>query len=178
MMIFAAEDIGLADPEALRMAVACATGFDYVGMPEGRFLLSECCLYLATAPKSNSTLAFFNALKHVEEELSAEPPDHLKDANRDAKGLGHGAGYKYPHAYEAHYVPEQYLPSAMQGTYFYEPGEIGYEREVVKRLAYWRSRDRGEDIRKRVARYGRTADRARDEGAGASPAHDEDPESD
>ncbi len=146
MLIFAAEDVGLADPRALQMVVATATGFDYVGMPEGRFLLSECCLYLATAPKSNSTMAFFDALRFVEEERTGEVPDHLKDANRDAKGLGHGQGYKYPHAYRSHFVPQQYLPEEMQGTFFYQPGTIGYEREVAERVAAWRRRgESGED---------------------------------
>lgn len=139
MTIFAAEDIGLADPRALQMAVSCAQGFDYVGMPEGRFLLSECCLYLATAPKSNSTMAFFKALDHVEKERAGDVPDHLKDGNRDAEGLGHGKGYKYPHAYRSHFVPQQYLPDDMQGTFFYDPGNQGYETEVSERLARWRA---------------------------------------
>ena len=138
MLIFAAEDIGLADPRALQIAAATAQAFDYVGMPEGRFLLSECCLYLATAPKSNSTMGFFDALRYVNEEWTGDIPDHLKDANRDAEGLGHGKGYKYPHAYRSHFVPQQYLPDAMQGTFFYNPGAIGYEKEVAERLAAWR----------------------------------------
>jgi putative ATPase len=140
MIIFAAEDIGLADPRALQMAVSAAQGFDYVGMPEGRFLLSEACLYLATAPKSNSTMAFFKALDHVESERAGDVPNHLKDANRDAEGFGHGKGYKYPHAYREHFVPQQYLPDEMQGTYFYEPGPLGYETEIAERIAEWRSR--------------------------------------
>lgn len=139
MTIFAAEDIGLADPRALQMTVSCAQGFDYVGMPEGRFLLSQCCLYLATAPKSNSTMAFFKALDHVEKERAGDVPDHLKDGNRDAEGLGHGKGYKYPHAYRSHFVPQQYLPDEMQGTFFYDPGNQGYETEISERLARWRA---------------------------------------
>jgi len=145
MLIFAAEDIGLADPGALQMAVATAQGFDYVGMPEGRFLLSECCLYLATAFKSNSTMAFFDALRVVEEERTGDVPDHLKDANRDAEGLGHGQGYKYPHAYRSHFVPQQYLPDEMQGTFFYKPGSIGYEKEIGARVAAWRARGDSEE---------------------------------
>ena len=154
MIIFAAEDIGLADPRALQMAVSCAQGFEYVGLPEGRFLLAECCLYLATAAKSNSTYSFFDALRYVEEEQSADVPDHLKDANRDAKGLGHGEGYKYPHAYSAHYVPQQYLPDRMQGTYFYESSGIGYEKKIAERLEYLKSRDSEVDLHHRVSRYG------------------------
>ncbi|MDQ7039700.1 MAG: AAA family ATPase [Rhodothermus sp.] len=153
MLIFAAEDIGLADPQALQVAAAAAQAFEYVGMPEGQFLLAECCLYLATAPKSNSTMAYFNALAYVEREQSAEVPTHLKDANRDRQSLGHGQGYKYPHAYREHYVPQQYLPDHMQGTYFYEPSDQGYERIIAERLAAWRQRDLVEGLQKRLQRY-------------------------
>ena len=144
MLIFAAEDVGLADPRALQVAASALQAFEFVGMPEGQFVLSECCLYLATAPKSNSTMGYFSALEHVRNEQTEDVPNHLKDANRDRKGLGHGEGYKYPHAYRDHYVPQQYLPGAMQGTYFYDPGAIGYEAEVSERLAKWRARDERE----------------------------------
>lgn len=153
MLIFAAEDVGLADPRALQVAQATATGFEYVGMPEGQFLLAECCLYLATAPKSNTLFSYFDALHHVEQEQTEDMPNALKDASRDKQGLGHGKGYKYPHAYRDHYVPEQYLPAAMQGTYFYQPGNLGYEKTIAQRLAYWRARDEEESIEKRVQRY-------------------------
>ncbi len=153
MLIFAAEDVGLADPQALQVAAAAAQAFDYVGMPEGQFILAECCLYLATAPKSNATMAYFNALSYVEREQSGEVPNHLKDASRDHQGLGHGQGYKYPHAYREHYVPQQYLPEHMQGTYFYEPSDQGYERVVAERLAAWRQRDLAEGLKKRLQRY-------------------------
>src|SRR3989304_5928880 len=89
MLIFAAEDVGLADPDALRVVASAAPAFDYVGLPEGGFPLAQACLYLATAPKSNSTLAFFDALATVEKERTGDVPSHLKDANRDAEGLGH-----------------------------------------------------------------------------------------
>jgi len=154
MLIFAAEDIGLADPRALQVAVSCAQAFEYVGLPEGRFHLAECCLYLATAPKSNTTYTFFDALKYVEDEQTGEVPNHLKDSSRDAKGLGHGDGYLYPHAYRNHYVPQQYLPEDMQGTYFYEPSDVGYERTIKERLDYWRSRDEEKDLKRRVQQYG------------------------
>ena len=153
MLIFAAEDVGLADPRALQVAQATATGFEYVGMPEGQFLLAECCLYLATAPKSNTLFSYFDALHHVEKEQTEDMPNAIKDASRDKQGLGHGKGYKYPHAYRDHYVPEQYLPAAMQGTYFYQPGNLGYEKTIAQRLAYWRARDEEESIEKRVQRY-------------------------
>ncbi len=153
MLIFAAEDIGLADPRALEVAVSCARAFDYVGLPEGRFHLAECCLYLSTAPKSNSTMAFFSALEHVGKEPSGDAPNPLKDGNRDREGLGHGQGYKYPHAFQDHYVPEQYLPGGMQGLYFFEPGDQGYEAGIGERIAEWRARDKQEAIEKRVRRY-------------------------
>lgn len=153
MLIFAAEDIGLADPRALQIAQSTATGFDYIGMPEGQFLLAECCLYLATAPKSNSAFAYFDALTHVREEQTGDVPNHLKDASRDKDGLGHGVGYQYPHAYREGYVPEQYLPDEMQGLYFYAPREQGYEQAVAERLAAWRARDAAESIEKRALRY-------------------------
>jgi putative ATPase len=130
MLIFAGEDVGLADPNALRVVVAAAQAFDYVGLPEGRFHLAEACLYLATAPKSNSAFAFFDALNAVEQEQETEPPDHLKDANRDAEDLGHGRGYLYPHAYRDHWVAQQYLPAALQGKLFYRPGDQGYEADI------------------------------------------------
>ena len=153
MIIFAAEDIGLADPRALQMAVAAAQAFDYVGMPEGQFHLAECCLYLATAPKSNSLFAFFSALDYVRNEQTGDVPNHLKDSSRDKHGLGHGKDYKYPHAFREHYVPQQYLPNEMQGTYFYEPGEIGYEKYIGERLERWRDRDAEENLERRVRRY-------------------------
>jgi putative ATPase len=160
MLIFAAEDVGLADPNALRMTVACQRAFEVVGLPEGRFHLSECCLYLATAPKTNTTLAFFDALRHVEKEQSGDIPNALKDASRDGEGLGHGVGYQYPHAYHNHYVPQQYLPDAMQGTFFYEPSDVGYERRIKERIDYWRSRDEQEELEKRVLRYGKDPDKS------------------
>ncbi|HIG75832.1 MAG TPA: AAA family ATPase [Bacteroidetes bacterium] len=153
MLIFAGEDVGMADPNAMRMAVACAEAFDRVGMPEGRFMLAELCLYLATAPKSNSGFAFFAALDHVAKEATGDVPNPLKDSSRDKDGLGHGKGYKYPHAYRDHYVPEQYLPGGMQGTYFYEPSDQGYEARIQGRLDALRQRDEEESLEKRVLRY-------------------------
>jgi putative ATPase len=138
MLILAGEDIGLADPMALVVANAAAQTFDYVGLPEGIYPLVEAALYLATAPKSNSALAYFQAYETVEREGVTEVPRHLQDANRDAKALGHGAGYVYPHAQEGHHIGQQYLPSALQGTYFYKPGDLGHEVEVASRLARWR----------------------------------------
>jgi len=171
MLIFAAEDVGVAAPEALQVAQSAAAAFDYVGMPEGQFHLAECCLYLATAPKSNTAFAYFDALNHVRDEQTGDVPNHLKDASRDKEGLGHGEGYKYPHAYRNHYVPEQYLPESMQGTYFYAPTQQGYEATIAERLAAWRKRDAGEDVVKRAQRYAEAAHEAAHEEAQEEAAH-------
>lgn len=130
MLILAAEDVGLADPQALVVVASAAATFDRVGMPEGQFHLSEAALYLATAPKSNTTLAFFDAISAIEEEEAQEVPSHLRDTNRDKEGFGHGEGYLYPHAYRDHWVAQQYLPSGLQGRVFYEPSDQGYEGGV------------------------------------------------
>ncbi len=130
MLIFASEDVGLADPNALQFIVNAASAFDRVGLPEGRFTLSHAALYLATAPKSNSTMAFFDALAAVEKEHEDEIPNHLKDASRDSEGFGHGANYLYPHAFRDHWVAQQYLPSSLQGRVFYQPSDIGSEKAL------------------------------------------------
>ena len=130
MIVFAGEDVGLADPNAIRHVMACSQAFEYVGMPEGRFHLANAALYLATAPKSNSAFAFFDALEAVEREQEAEVPAHLRDGNRDKEGFGHGEGYLYPHAYRDHWVAQQYLPDALQGRVFYQPGGLGHEAKV------------------------------------------------
>ncbi len=130
MLISAAEDIGLADPQALGIVTAAADAYDRVGMPEGRFHLTQAALYLATAPKSNSALGFFSALKHLEIEAAEEVPNHLKDSSRDKEGFGHGKGYQYPHAYKDHWVAQQYLPNGIQGAVFYDPSEQGYEHTI------------------------------------------------
>ena len=135
MLILAAEDVGMADPAAIQVVTACSAAFDYVGLPEGRFHLAEAALYLATAPKSNSTLGFFDALRAVEAEREAEVPSPLRDASRDAEGFGHGAGYQYPHAFTDHWVAQQYLPEEMQGRVFYQPGDTGHERAIRDEVA-------------------------------------------
>jgi putative ATPase len=112
------------------VVTACAQAFEYVGLPEGQFHLAEAALYLATAPKSNTTLAYFDALAVVERERVDDVPTHLKDANRDKEGFGHGQGYLYPHAYRDHWVAQQYLPTVLQGRQFYQPSDQGYERAV------------------------------------------------
>ncbi len=111
LLILASEDVGLADPNAVVVVNSCAQAFDRVGMPEGRYPLAQATLYLATAPKSNSIMGFFDALAAVEGERQSDIPNHLKDANRDKKGLGHGANYLYPHAYRDHWADIAVLPN-------------------------------------------------------------------
>jgi putative ATPase len=134
LLISATEDVGLADPNAIKVVLADAQAFDRIGLPEGRFHLSHAAIYLAIAPKSNSTMAFFDALKSVEKEKDQEVPNHLKDGNRDAKGFGHGQGYVYPHAFKDHWVAQQYLPSSLQGHLFYYPSNVGYEGEMQEKI--------------------------------------------
>jgi putative ATPase len=129
MIILASEDVGLADPQALRVVIACAEAFDRIGFPEGNFPLAHACLYLATAPKSNTTMSFFDAMAEVEKE-DAEVPKHLRDASRDAESFGHGEGYIYPHAYRDHWAAQQYLPSVLRGKTFYIPSSVGHEGRI------------------------------------------------
>ena len=129
MLISSCEDTGLADPYAVCVVNSAAEAFDRVGMPEGRYFLAHAALYLATAPKSNSSMAFFDALASVQKE-DAEVPNHLKDSSRDAEGFGHGAGYLYPHAYRDHWVAQQYLPKNLMGRVFYTPSTQGYEGRI------------------------------------------------
>ncbi len=135
MTIFAGEDVGMADPQAISIVTSCWEAYERIGMPEGRFPLAQACIYLATAPKSNSAFAFFDALSSVEKEQEADIPNHLKDGNRDKEGFGHGQGYLYPHAYHDHWVAQQYLPDALQGKMFYEPSDQGYERQIRDEVA-------------------------------------------
>ncbi len=134
MAILAGEDVGLADPNAAVVVASCWELYERVGMPEGRFHLAQAALYLATCPKSNSAFAFFDALSAVENEQEPEVPTHLRDASRDKEGFGHGLGYLYPHAYREHWIAQQYLPDALQGKVFYEPGEEGYERQIREQV--------------------------------------------
>ena len=123
----------MADPRAVQVVNACADAFDRIGLPEGNFPLAQAALYLATAEKSNSIMAFFDALEAVRNEPGgdSEVPNHLRDANRDSEGFGHGAGYLYPHAYRDHWVAQQYLPGALQGQVFYTPTGQGYEARIA-----------------------------------------------
>ncbi|HSO26639.1 MAG TPA: hypothetical protein VLS48_01115 [Anaerolineales bacterium] len=139
LIILAGEDIGLGDPLGLVVANAAAQAFDYIGLPEGIYPIVEAALFLATAPKSNSAGAYFKAFEQIEKEGAGDVPLHLRDANRDAKALGHGKGYQYPHAQRDHFLPQQYLPTPLLGTYFYRPSTQGYEAQVAERLQRWRT---------------------------------------
>jgi putative ATPase len=138
LLILAGEDIGQADPQALLVAASAAYAFEYVGLPEGVFPIVEATLYLATAPKSNSSLAYFEALKEIEQNGAQPVPIHLMDGNRDKNTLGHGKGYQYPHEFPDHFVPQQYLPASLFGKVFYEPSEQGREKMIAEKIAQWR----------------------------------------
>ena len=146
VMISAAEDIGIADPQALLIAVAAADAVQYVGMPEGRIPLAEAVVYLATAPKSNASyLALDAAIADVRAGKIGRVPQHLRDAHyAGAKKLGHGEGYKYSHDSELGVVQQQYLPDELRDTRYYTPTEHGNERDVTARLEKLRRIIRGE----------------------------------
>lgn len=142
LIILSGEDIGLGDPMGLLVANAAAQAFEYIGLPEGIYPIVEATLYLATANKSNSAGAYFKAFQLIEQEGITGVPSHLQDANRDGRFLGHGKGYQYPHEAPDHFLPQQYLPKELLGTYFYQPSAQGYEAKVAERLARWRAAQR------------------------------------
>ncbi len=135
----AAEDVGLADPRALTVALAAKDAYHFLGSPEGELALAEATVYLATAPKSNRVYeAFGRATDAAAEHPSAAVPLHIRNApTKLMEELGYGAGYKYAHAYEDAYVPQDYLPEALRGAKWYEPTEVGYEKTVKERMAVW-----------------------------------------
>ena len=132
IMIHAAEDVGMADPQALNVAVSAAQAVERIGMPEARIILAEAVIYIASAPKSNSVIsAIDQAMEVVCTEKTRPVPVHLKDTHyKGAEKLGHGAGYLYPHDFPGHYVKQQYLPDGMEGRTFYHPSDEGFEKEV------------------------------------------------
>lgn len=142
IMICAAEDVGMADPQALVVASAAATAVERIGMPEAQLILAEAVNYIATAPKSNASHnAILEAMESVKRQKTTVPP-HLQDAHYSAHGkLGHGVGYKYAHDYPEHYVKQQYLPSEIEGAVFYHPTDMGYEKIAGERIARLRSRE-------------------------------------
>lgn len=135
IMICASEDVGNADPQALVVAVAASQAVERLGMPEAQITLSQAVTYVASAPKSNAAcMAVFNASESVKSVRTTVPP-HLQDSHyKGAAKLGHGVGYKYAHDYPNHYVEQQYLPTEILGSRFYEPTENGYEKNIRDHL--------------------------------------------
>jgi putative ATPase len=143
----AAEDVGLADPRALAITLAAKDAYHFLGSPEGELALAEAVVYLATAPKSNRVYAAFGRATEAATEHPAEAvPLHIRNApTKLMEELGYGAGYKYAHAYEHAYVPQDYLPEALKGAKWYEPSELGYEKTIAERMELWRQ------VRERIA---------------------------
>ena len=137
IMICASEDVSNADPMALVVATSAAQAVERIGMPEAQIILSQAVLYVATAPKSNSaTNAIFGAMENVKSQKTSVPA-HLQDAHyKGSKNLGHGIGYKYAHDYPHHYVKQQYLPEEIKDARFYEPGDMGQEKEIKRWMEY------------------------------------------
>jgi putative ATPase len=137
---FASEDIGMADPQALVIAMTAQQAVHFIGMPEGNLALAEATVYLATAPKSNS---LYRAYSQVQEEVKKgsieSVPLHLRNPVTPLmKNIGYGKGYKYAHNYPGHIVQQQNLPNSLQGKHFYTPGDQGFEKQVAARLKAWR----------------------------------------
>src|SRR5260370_8861948 len=134
IVIAASEDVGMADSQALMVAVAAQQAVEFVGMPEGRIPLAHAAVYVATAPKNNRAyMGLEPATEDIKEGRVLAVPKYLPASG--SKLLGGGKGYKYAHDYEEGYVPQAYLP---EGRRYYEPSEIGFERNIKERLDYWR----------------------------------------
>jgi putative ATPase len=149
MVILAAEDVGLADPQALVVATACQQAVHFIGLPEGFLPMAECAIYLATSPKSNSAMtAYGKALADVRETQGEPVPLHLRNAVTGMmRGMGYGKDYKYAHDYDEHYVEQQHLPDRLAGRRYYEPGELGYEARIKEWYERVRTRDAGGETR-------------------------------
>ena len=139
LVILAAEDIGLANPGALPVAVAAQQAVHFIGLPEGRIPLAEATVYLATSPKSNAAyMGLERALEAVRNEPHEPVPLHLRNAVTDLmQGMGYGAGYKYSHDYEGHFDPQEYLPANLVGQSYYQPSDQGSEAAIAERLRRW-----------------------------------------
>ncbi len=139
LVVLAAEDIGLAQPEALAVAMAAQQAVHFLGMPEGRIPLAEATVYLATAPKSNSAYAAINqALADARQHLNEPVPLHLRNAVTSLmREMGYGKGYKYSHDYEGHFADQEFLPPSLKGRRYYCPTQEGFEKEIAKRLKEW-----------------------------------------
>lgn len=137
-MICASEDVGMADPGALTVAVSASLAVERVGMPEARIILSEAAVYVATAPKSNaSCMAVFDATEEVGRSGNLPVPPHLQDSHyKGAKKLGRGEGYQYAHDFPKHYVKQQYLPYELTGREFFKPDGNGYEAKIKEHMKW------------------------------------------
>ena len=142
MMISASEDVGNADPYALTVAVSASQAVERIGMPEAQIILAQAATYIASAPKSNASYLAIDAAMENVKTCKTTVPAHLQDAHyKGSANLGHGIGYKYAHDYPEHYVKQQYLPDEIKESRFYEPTEIGYEKQIKERLERLRNRD-------------------------------------
>ena len=138
MVRFASEDVGMADPQALVIAMAAQQAVHFIGMPEGNLALAEAAVYLATAPKSNSLYEAYESPRRDQGGSSEPVPMHLRNPVTPLmKDMGYGQGYKYAHDYPGHFVEQEHLPEAQKGKRFYQPGEFGYEKLVFERLKGW-----------------------------------------
>lgn len=142
MVRFASEDVGNADPFALRIALDCVESYRLLGSPEGELAIAQAAVYLATAPKSNAVYTAFGKVKETVKSTGSLPvPFHIRNApTKLMKEMGYGKGYKYAHDYKDGYVPQDYLPESLKGKYFYFPEDRGYESAVKQRLDMWRKR--------------------------------------
>ena len=144
---FASEDVGLADPRALEVAIAARDAYHFLGTPEGELALAEAAVYLATAPKSNRVYsAWSEALSAARNTPAAAVPKHIRNApTKLMKELGYGKGYQYAHSVPEGYLPQDYLPDEISDAKFYEPTAFGFEKEIAKRIEWWRKlKERGE----------------------------------
>ncbi|MEM9489863.1 MAG: replication-associated recombination protein A, partial [Myxococcota bacterium] len=141
MVIFAAEDIGNADPRALTVATSATAAVRFVGLPEAGLIMTQAAVYLACAAKSNTALTTYAAARRAVREHGALPvPDKLRNAHTALdRGMGRSRGYRYPHDFAGHYVPETYLPEALVGTHLYQPSSSGDEAAIAERVADWRA---------------------------------------
>jgi putative ATPase len=142
MVRFASEDVGIADPQALQVAMAAMEAFHFIGLPEGNLALAQAAVYLATAPKSNAIYTAYQKVQRDIRELGSMPvPLHIRNApTKLMEDLGYGKDYKYPHDYPNHFVEEEYLPENIKGRTYYHPTEQGFEKEIKKRLEVWRKK--------------------------------------
>lgn len=141
-MAMASEDIGLADPEALKIAVAARDAYHMLGPPEGYLALTEMTIYLATAPKSNTVVVALGSALAAARQTPAEPvPIHIRNAPTGLmKELGYGADYKYAHDSPTGYFAQEYLPESLRGQTFFEARDIGFEKKIRERLEWWQAR--------------------------------------